>query len=73
MEDTWHVSSHGTAVADMIPVIAGGDLIAEILPIWSDADGVRVTTLWAAECMSAGQAHTLADLLRQVAEMPGPD
>ena len=71
----WTVNAaEGTAVGMSIPVTADGDVFAVLTPIWSTADGVRVSIDWQAspDDMPAAQALALAEALRMVAGVPGP-
>ncbi|MFS3127474.1 hypothetical protein ACLM5J_03620 [Nocardioides sp. Bht2] len=72
---TWTVNARQmTAVGAEVPVIAGGEVLATLTPMWSDEDGVRTSLAGygALDDLSAAQMRTLADALCQVADMPGP-
>lgn len=82
-DELWTLHPSGeTAVAMPVPVIADGELFAEVQAIWSDEDGVRVAINWTTEVfdritrledLSGAQAHALSDALREAANVPGPD
>lgn len=82
MSIEWNQGLSGeTATALSIPVMADGDLFAEVQPIWSDIDGVRVSINWAAEVLegvsrledlSIGQALALSAALREAAAIEPP-
>lgn len=80
--NTWTMHENGeTAVSAPIPVIADGDMFAEVQPVWSDEDGVRVSVNWSAdvfngisrlEDMSPSQAAGLAAALVEASAVVGP-
>lgn len=70
-----------TAVSAPIPVIADGDMFAEVQSVWSDEDGVRVSVNWSAdvfngisrlEDMSPAQATALAAALVEAGSVGAP-
>lgn len=63
-----------TAVGAEVPVIADGDLLATLTPLWSDEDGVRASLAGcgALDDLSGSQMLALADALCQVAALPPP-
>ncbi len=70
----WRVHPSGeTAVGAPVPVIADGALFAQVTPVWSDDDGVRVSVDWQTDdALSGPRAVALADALRQVADTAPP-
>jgi hypothetical protein len=73
--DTWRVNTdEGTGVGASLPVTADGDLIAVLTPIWSDAEGLRLSIDWnkSPDDMSADEALSLAEALRMIATTQGP-
>lgn len=81
-EPSWSIAEGGeTATGAPIPVAASDELFAEVQPIWSDVDGVRVSVNWSAdlfnginrlEDLSADQALALAATLQQAASVEPP-
>jgi hypothetical protein len=74
--DAWCVqAAEGTAVGPSVPVVASGAVFAVLTALWSDSDGVRVSIDWQAgtDDMSAAQALALAEALRMVAGVSGPE
>lgn len=80
--EAWTTEDAGeTAQAAPIPVLADGELFAEVQPIWSDVDGVRVSVNWSAdmfngfsrlEDLSVGQALALSAVLHEAASVEPP-
>lgn len=59
-----------TATGPTTPVLADGELIASVTPLWADDSGVRVSVDWQAglDDLSASQACALAAALLRAAD-----
>jgi hypothetical protein len=73
--EQWEMDAvQGTAVGPTFQVAVEGDVVAVVRTLWDDETGVSVSVDWQGFLgdLSPTQARSLAEALRQAADVEGP-